>query len=317
MSATLLHIDELRVNFGEVAVIRDVSLRVDSGEMLGLVGESGCGKSLTALSVMQLLEDSPMRITQGRILLDGRDLLGMDDIELQALRGQRMAMIFQEPMTSLNPVFRIGSQIIESLQLHLSINNTAAKKRAVDLLAQVGVPSPESALQRYPHELSGGQRQRVMIAIALACNPGLLIADEPTTALDVTVQAQILELLDQLRREHAMAVLFISHDLSVVRQYCDRVAVMYSGQIVEQGLAADVFAHPKHHYTRALINTIPAANKPGLPLPAIPGAVPTVGENLSGCAFASRCAAVHEQCLVAIPALSDEVHAVRCWSPVS
>ena len=313
---SLLHIDGLCVQLDSTPLLREVSLRVAAGEMLGLVGESGCGKSVTALSIMRLVAEPPMRTTAGHIYYAGRDLLALNEPDLVATRGRDIGMIFQEPMTSLNPAFRVGSQIAEALLLHTDIARREADRQAVDLLASVGIPAPESALRRYPHQLSGGQRQRVMIAIALACRPKLLIADEPTTALDVTVQAQILELLDTLRREHGLAVLLITHDLGVVRQYCDRVAVMYCGEIVEEGSADVVFATPRHRYTRALMDTIPAANTPGCRLPAIPGSVPPPASRPPACAFEPRCTASLERCAIEPPALGQEPHRVRCWNPV-
>jgi oligopeptide/dipeptide ABC transporter ATP-binding protein len=294
-----------------------VSLDIARGEMLGLVGESGCGKSVTALSIMRLLAEPPMRITAGRILFEGRDLLTLDEAQLETIRGDAIAMIFQEPMTSLNPVFTIGDQIAEAVLLHRKVGRRAATQRAVELLARVGIPSPVAALERYPHQLSGGQRQRVMIAIALACDPALLIADEPTTALDVTVQAQILELIDGLRRETGMAVLLITHDLGVVSNYCDRVAVMYGGKVVEQAPAAELFTHPRHRYTEALLRTIPAANPPGTTLPAIPGAVPPPGQRPPGCAFHPRCHAMVEACPREVPVLTGAGHLHACWNPAA
>ena len=311
----LLSIDDLRVAAASRPVIEGVSLDIAAGEMVGLVGESGCGKSVTALAVMRLLASPPMRQTGGTVRLDGRDLSALDARAMQAVRGNDMAMIFQEPMTSLNPVFSIGDQVAESITLHRPVPRAQALDQAADLLALVGIPAPRAALARYPHQMSGGQRQRVMIAMALACEPRLLVADEPTTALDVTVQAQILDLLDDLRRARGMAVLLITHDLGVVSQYCDRVAVMYGGRIVEQAPAADLFARPRHRYTRALLATIPAANPPGAELPAIPGSVPPPGARPPGCAFHPRCAAVLDRCRSDLPPLAGDAHRVRCWNP--
>jgi oligopeptide/dipeptide ABC transporter ATP-binding protein len=311
----LLQIDNLCIDVGTRPVIEDVSLRVAAGEMLGLVGESGCGKSVTALAVMRLLAEPPMHIRKGALRFAGRDVMAMDAAQLQALRGDDIAMIFQEPMTSLNPVFTIGAQIAEVLVLHRRLARSAARAAAADLLAQVGIPAPAAAAGRYPHQLSGGQRQRVMIAMALACAPKLLIADEPTTALDVTVQAQILDLLDDLRRKRGMAVLLITHDLGVVAQYCDRVAVMYGGRIVEQAPAGELFARPRHRYTQALLATIPASNPPGTELPAIAGTVPPPGARPPGCAFAPRCTASVASCATDMPELTGGSHLVRCWNP--
>jgi len=313
----LLSIADLQIRVGKNPVIEGVSLTIRAGEMLGLVGESGCGKSVTALSIMRLLAEPPMQITGGSIHFDGRDILAMGERELETLRGDRIAMIFQEPMTSLNPVFSVGDQISEVVMLHRHVGRRAANARAVELLGRVGIPSPHTAMGRYPHQLSGGQRQRVMIAMALACDPALLVADEPTTALDVTVQAQILDLIDDLRRETGMAVLLITHDLGVVSQYCDRVAVMYGGRVVEEATAEDLFAHPRHRYTEALLRTIPASNPPGIELPAIPGAVPPPGKRPAGCTFHPRCHAMVAPCDDTLPELVGEAHRIRCWNPAA
>jgi oligopeptide/dipeptide ABC transporter ATP-binding protein len=285
--------------------------------MLGLVGESGCGKTVTALSIMRLFPEPPFRVAGGRILFAGQDLLGQDREALRRLRGDRIGMIFQEPMTSLNPVFTVGDQIAEAVLLHRPVRAGAARARAAELLDLVGLPNPRATLSRYPHQLSGGQRQRVMIAIALACGPQLLIADEPTTALDVTVQAQILELLQRLRAEMGMAVLLITHDLGVVGEHCDRVAVMYAGRIVETAPTAELFRHPRHRYTAALMATMPAANPPGRLLPTIRGSVPPPGRRPLGCGFTPRCEAAVARCPQEWPALVGEPHQVRCWNPAA
>ena len=313
----LLTIEDLRISAGGRPVIEGVSLEIKAGEMLGLVGESGCGKSVTALSIMRLLAEPPMRIDGGSIRYDGQDILALDEHALEQLRGDRIAMIFQEPMTSLNPVFTVGDQIAEVVLLHRDVSREAANTRATELLTRVGIPAPAAAMLRYPHQLSGGQRQRVMIAMALACDPSLLVADEPTTALDVTVQAQILDLIDDLRRETGMAVLLITHDLGVVSQYCDRVAVMYGGRVVEQAPSAELFAHPRHRYTQALLATIPASNPPGARLPAISGTVPPPGKRPNGCTFHPRCHASVARCSVDMPDLVGEAHLIRCWNPAS
>ena len=313
----LLTIEDLRISAGGRPVIEGVSLEIKAGEMLGLVGESGCGKSVTALSIMRLLAEPPMRIDGGSIRYDGQDILALDEHALERLRGDRIAMIFQEPMTSLNPVFTVGDQISEVVLLHRDVSRQVADARAVELLTRVGIPAPAAAMERYPHQLSGGQRQRVMIAMALACDPSLLVADEPTTALDVTVQAQILDLIDDLRRETGMAVLLITHDLGVVSQYCDRVAVMYGGRVVEQAPSAELFAHPRHRYTEALLATIPASNPPGTRLPAISGTVPPPGKRPNGCTFHPRCHATVARCSVEMPDLVGEAHLIRCWNPAS
>ncbi len=311
----LLRVEGLGVAMGGVPVLEDVSFSIAQGETLGLVGESGCGKSVTALSVMRLLPEPPARILGGRILFDGVDLLTLDGESLRAIRGDRVAMIFQEPMTSLNPVFSIGDQIAESLIVHRGATRAAARAEAARLLDLVGIPAATSRLDRYPHELSGGQRQRAMIAIALACGPRLLIADEPTTALDVTVQAQILDLIARLRRELGMAVLMITHDLGVVAEFCDRVAVMYAGRIVEEAPAPALFSRPRHRYTEALLRSMPAANPPGRELPAIPGSVPPPAARGAGCVFAPRCQFALPRCAEELPGLSPPPHRLRCWNP--
>jgi oligopeptide/dipeptide ABC transporter ATP-binding protein len=272
---------------------------------------------MTVLSVMRLAPDPPARVTGGRILFDGTDILALPSDALRALRGDRIAMIFQEPMTSLNPAFTVGRQIAEAVLLHRQVGRAAARARAAELLGLVGIPAPAQQLDRYPHQLSGGQRQRVMIAMALANDPALLIADEPTTALDVTIQAQILDLIDRLRRDLGMAVLLITHDLGVVAEFCDRVAVMYAGRIVEEGTASALMEHPRHRYTEALLRTIPALNPPGIVLPSIPGRVPDPGPGRwAGCAFRPRCQAPVEQCAI-LPELDSGPHAVRCWNPAA
>ena len=313
----ILDIRDLRVEVGGRAIVDQVGFSLHPGEMLGLVGESGCGKSVTALAIMHLLAEPPMRIARGQILLDGRDLAQLAEPALQRLRGHDMAMIFQEPMTSLNPVFSVGDQIAEAVRLHSDLSRHAARARAAELLARVGIPAPDAALDRYPHQMSGGQRQRVMIAMSLAASPRLLVADEPTTALDVTVQAQILDLLDDLRRESGMAVLLITHDLGVVSQYCDRVAVMYGGRLVESAAAGSLFAQPRHRYTQALLATIPAANPPGTELPAIQGTVPPPGQRPDGCAFHPRCGFATDRCRTELPPFVDTNpgHSVACWNP--
>ncbi|MBP0649450.1 ABC transporter ATP-binding protein, partial [Mycobacterium tuberculosis] len=318
-SEPLLPLRDVDGAFGSQPVVQGVSLSIAGGEMLGLVGESGSGKSVTALSILRLVPEPPGRITGGEILFAGGDVLTLDRRSLRRLRGGEIGMIFQEPMTSLNPVFTVGDQIAEAIRLHERVTERAAAGRAAELLALVGLPAPAAMLERYPHELSGGQRQRVMIAIALACRPKLLIADEPTTALDVTVQAQILELIARLRRELGMAVLLITHDLGVVGQYCDRVAVMYAGRIVEEAPVAELFARPRHRYTEALMLTRPAANPPGRVLPTIPGMVPAPGDLPAGCAFNPRCGFAIDRCRAERPALveADPGHRAACWNPAT
>jgi oligopeptide/dipeptide ABC transporter ATP-binding protein len=311
----ILEVQGLTLATSHAALVEDVSFTLAPGEMLALVGESGCGKSVTALAIMRLLAPA-IRRTAGAIRFDGTDLVGLDDEAMRRLRGHRIGMIFQEPMTSLNPVFTIGEQIAEPLRLHLNLSPKQALARAAELLDLVGLPTPTRQLARYPHQLSGGQRQRVMIAAALACEPRLLIADEPTTALDVTVQAQILALIDRLRRQLDMACLLITHDLGVVAEYCDRAAVMYAGRIVETGPAAEVFATPRHRYTAALVRTMPARNPPGEVLPAIPGQVPPPGSRGQGCSFQPRCDAPVPPCAER-PALVGAPHPAACWNPVA
>jgi ABC-type dipeptide/oligopeptide/nickel transport system ATPase component len=256
LSNPLLHVRDLNIAFGAKRAVRGVSFDIHGGEALGLVGESGSGKSVTSLSIMRLLP--PQAAISGEILYAGRNLAALNDEEMRRLRGAEIAMIFQEPMTALNPVMRIGDQIVEAVLAHERVTKTAAKARAIEGLHEVGIPEPEHRFSAYPHQLSGGQRQRVMIAIALVNRPKLLIADEPTTALDVTVQAQVLELLRELRAKHDLAMLFISHDLGVIAQICDRVSVMYGGQVLESGSVAQVFARPSHAYTQGLLHAIPS-----------------------------------------------------------
>ncbi len=317
MTAPVLSIENLSIAVGERMLAEDVTISIAAGEMVGLVGESGCGKSVTALSVMRLLPP-PVRIATGRILFDGVDVLSLAEGPLRAMRGDRAAMIFQEPMTSLNPVLTVGEQVAEVLEIHRGLSRERALDRAAELFALVNLPAPREQLGRYPHQMSGGQRQRVMIAMALACEPRLLIADEPTTALDVTVQAQILELIDRLRRDLGMACLLITHDLGVVSEVCDRAAVMYAGRIVEEAPVAELFAAPRHRYTRALLDTMPAMNPPGALLPSIAGMVPPPGKRGKGCSFAPRCAAPVAPCDSDRPRLvGDGQHRAACWNPAA
>jgi oligopeptide/dipeptide ABC transporter ATP-binding protein len=318
LGTDVLAIESLSLAAGPLALTADVSLAIAAGEMVGLVGESGCGKTVTAQSIMRLLPEPQIRIAAGRILFGGRDLAHASVREMRAIRGRAIGMIFQEPMTSLNPVFACGDQIAEPLIIHQGLSHAAAHRRAVELLGLVGIAEPDRATARYPHQLSGGQRQRVMIAAAIACEPKLLIADEPTTALDVTVQAQVLALINDLRKQLGLACLLITHDLGVVAEVCDRAYVMYAGRIVEQGPVRTLFASPKHRYTQALVNTIPARNKPGVRLPAIPGMVPEAGARADGCAFADRCAAPVARCRTTLPELvpSGDGREAACWNPV-
>jgi peptide/nickel transport system ATP-binding protein len=304
---------EFRFNGSWHAAVRDLSLTLMRDETLALVGESGCGKSVTALSVMGLVQPPHGRVARGRIVLDERDLTSLTETEMQRIRGNRMAMIFQEPMTSLNPVMTVGDQVAESLRIHRNMDRKAALARARELFEEVKIPSAPQRLGEYPHQFSGGMRQRVMIAIALACNPTVLLADEPTTALDVTIQAQVLGLLADLRRSHGTAVLFITHNLGVVAQIADRVAVMYAGEIVEQGPVRAIFADPQHPYTRALFAAIPRLDTPHQALAAIPGRVPPLDAMPRGCRFAPRCPLKRSGC-EAEQVLAEVArgHAARC-----
>ncbi|NTU41659.1 MAG: ABC transporter ATP-binding protein [Nitrospirales bacterium] len=310
----LLSLKNLSISFetgqGPLRTVSDLSLGIGEAEVFGLVGESGCGKSLTALSVLRLLP--PHASAEGGIIFKGRDLLALPENRMREIRGKDISMIFQEPMTSLNPVLRVGYQIGEALTTHLTISKKDARDRAVELMRAVRIPSPELRVQDYPHQMSGGMRQRVMIAMAIACNPSLLIADEPTTALDVTIQAQILELLQGLRRERRMAVLLITHDLSIISEHADRVAIMYAGRIVEQCPVDELFANPLHPYTKGLLGSLPGAR--GVPLRPILGFVPTPDRFPSGCKFSDRCPVVTEECRLQEPALKEicRDHFVRC-----
>ncbi len=294
---------ELATERGRFVAVDGVSFDLYPGEVLGIVGESGCGKSMTALSILGLVPQPPGRITGGRVLFEGRDLLRLPERELQRIRGAAISMIFQEPTTSLNPVFTIGDQIAETLRRHERLGRRAARARAVELLAKVGIPAPAERLDAYPHELSGGMRQRVMIAIALACNPKVLLADEPTTALDVTIQAQILDLLERLQAELGMAVVIITHDLGIVAEFAHRVLVMYAGRVIEEGSVDAIFDRPAHPYTRGLLASLPDLEGESERLVAIPGSVPQLGELGPGCRFAPRCAFAEAACRAADPPL--------------
>ena len=305
----LLEVRNLRTYFsserGEIRSVDDVSFSVSAGETLGIVGESGCGKSVTSLSIMRLIPTPPGRYAGGEILFEGRDILSLDKDEMRRLRGNRVSMIYQEPMTSLNPVYTVGDQIAETIELHQKLPRTAAFAKAVEMLALVNIPEPQRRANEFPHQLSGGMRQRVMIAMALACNPKLLIADEPTTALDVTIQAQILDLLRKLREELGMAIVLITHDLGVVAEMCDRVVVMYSGKIVETADVVTLFDNPVHPYTEGLLASIPRIEEDVEELFAIEGSVPSPLDRPPGCAFAGRCRYVFDRCRVEEPPLID------------
>lgn len=308
MRETVLSIRDLRLSIRRresyFHAVEGLSLFVGRGEILGLVGESGCGKTLSALSIPALLPEGVER-TAGSIIFDGRDISSIGSDEMRDIRGGQIGMVFQEPMTSLNPLQRVGAQIEESLELHSGLTRSQRREASLDMIAKVGIPrpglSPAEAADYYPHQLSGGLRQRVMLAIALACRPKLIIADEPTTALDVTIQAQILGLLRAINAEVGCAILFISHDLAVVNELCDRVAVMYAGRIVEEGSANNVFIHPVHEYTKGLMDSLPSRARRGERLPSIPGRVPPPGARGSGCAFAPRCPIAKEECYLSLP----------------
>src|ERR1700733_12574378 len=315
---SLLEVRDLTTAFrtgsGEVTAIENVSFTLEKGEILGIVGESGSGKSVTALAIMGLLPRPPARILGGSIDFENQDLLKLSDRAMQRLRGPGIAMVFQEPMTSLNPVFTIGEQIMETIRAHESLSGKAIFARAVEMLEKVGIPSATARMADYPHQLSGGQRQRVMLAIALVCRPRLLIADEPTTALDVTIQAQILDLLLDLRDELGMAVIIITHNMGVIAETADRVLVTYAGRVVEQAPVAGLFDRPLHPYTRGLLRCVPSLTEDRDSLQDIPGTLPEPGRRPPGCGFAPRCAYELPACAAAIPALEelDSGHAAAC-----
>ncbi|MCB0713377.1 MAG: ABC transporter ATP-binding protein [Ignavibacteriae bacterium] len=317
--AKLLEVNNLRTYFhtddGTARSVDGVSFTVDRGETLGIVGESGCGKSVTALSIMGLIPDPPGKIEGGEILFDGKNLLEFSDDEMRHVRGNDVSMIFQEPMTSLNPVFTIGRQIDEAVILHQKVSKQEAKQRSIDMLHLVGIPAPEQRYGEYPHQLSGGMRQRVMIAMALSCNPKLLIADEPTTALDVTVQAQILELMTKLQDEMGMGMMMITHDLGVIAEVCDRVAVMYAAKIVEYADVDSIFYKPRHPYTIGLLSSIPRLGEEVEKLATIEGTVPAPTNWPKGCHFCTRCQWADDLCWNDEPQLVEieTGHQVACW----
>ena len=314
----MLSVEELKVHFFSdervARAVDGVSYEVRKGETVCLVGESGCGKTVSALAIMGILPIPPGRIMGGRILFNGQDLLDLGPEEMQKVRGRRIAMIFQEPMTSLNPVFTVGDQIEEAILIHEKTDQQELRRRCIQLLRDVGIPSPEERLNAYPHQLSGGQRQRVMIAMALACHPDLVIADEPTTALDVTIQAQILGLFRDLKRKHNMSLLYITHDLGVVSKIADRVYVMYAGVIAEQGNTGHIFREPKHPYTQGLLASLPVRAKRGKTLYSIPGTVPNPAYKPAGCPFHPRCPYAIDPCRSLYPSLCDYGggHLSRC-----
>jgi peptide/nickel transport system ATP-binding protein/oligopeptide transport system ATP-binding protein len=321
MSASLLNIENLQTHLflgaGLARVVDGVSFSMEKGETLALVGESGCGKTMTAYSILRLVPSPPGRIVGGSIVFEGQDILAVSEKEMRKIRGNRISMVFQEPLSSLNPVFKVGSQIAEVLQVHRKMRKKSAIQHAVRLLKDVGIPAPGKAVQYFPHQMSGGMRQRVMIAMALACEPGLMIADEPTTALDVTVQAQIMELLQHLKERQNMALLLITHDLGVVAETAKNVAVMYAGRIVEYTDVKTIFKNPLNPYTRGLLDSLPHYGRERLT--PIKGMVPTFEDLPEGCKFSSRCAQVFDTCLAEEPDLfevnndNDRKHFVRCW----
>ena len=325
----LLEVDDLTTYFftrdGVVRAVEGVSFRVMRGEVLAIVGESGCGKSVTSLSIMRLIASPPGRTVRGRVLFEGRNLLALPEPEMRKIRGNAISMIFQEPMTSLNPVLTIGRQVAEALVLHRGMSREQALARSIELLREVRIPAPERRVNQYPHQLSGGMRQRVMIAMALACAPRLLIADEPTTALDVTIQAQILDLMRELSQKTGAAIVLITHDLGVVAEMAERVVVMYAGRKVEEASVADLFARPRHPYTRGLLDSIPKLRGAGVGnagergtrrrLAEIAGTVPSLSEPITGCAFAPRCHFATARCRAESPVLEEKAaaHFAACW----
>jgi peptide/nickel transport system ATP-binding protein/oligopeptide transport system ATP-binding protein len=322
MNDVILQIRDLHTYFyleeGVVKAVNGVGFFIRPGETLAVVGESGCGKSVTALSVMRLIQSPPGRIVDGHILFGGTDLSRLDDEAMRHIRGNRISMIFQEPMTSLNPVFKAGSQVAEAICLHQKISKKQAMKKAIEMMAKVGIPDPAQKAQDYPHQLSGGMRQRVMIAMALACNPELMIADEPTTALDVTIQAQILDLMNALKNDFGAAIMLITHDLGVVAEMAQRVVVMYTGQVVEQASVEELFAGPKHPYTIGLMRSMPNLAQPvpeNRMLSTIPGVVPSLLDLPEGCNFVKRCPQAMERCKQMAPPFFelDGGRLSRCW----
>lgn len=316
---TILEVKNLQTHFfsdrGVIKAVDGVDFKVNKGETLGIVGESGCGKSITSLSIMRLIDSPPGKIVGGEVFFKGENLLALSEEKMRNIRGNEISMIFQEPMTSLNPVYSVGEQIAESIRIHQKLDRKKAWEKAVDMLKLVGIPSPEKRAKQEPHELSGGMRQRVMIAMALACNPSLLVADEPTTALDVTIQAQILDLLKKLQEEFGSAVIMITHDLGVVADTCDTVAVMYAGKVVEYTDVDSLFEKPKHPYTEGLLNSIPRIDEDREELLAIEGSVPSPTDMPIGCRFAPRCPYTTALCHEKLPdllALEDHSQ-VRCW----
>ncbi len=323
MNAPLLEVENLKTYFdlpqGALKAVDGVSFSLEAGRTLGIVGESGSGKSVLARSIIGLLPATITRTPEGRVVFDGQDLRQRSERQMRTIRGREIAMIFQDPLTSLNPVMTVGRQIEQVLRQHTDLSAPAIRERALELLAEVGIPDPRQRINEYAYRMSGGMRQRIVIAIALACNPRLLIADEPTTALDVTVQAQILDLLRRLQEKHAMAMVLITHNLGVVAEMCDDVAVMYAGRIVENAGVADVLQHPRMRYTQALLQSVPKIDSPGhIRLPVIPGQPPNLVSPPAGCRFAPRCAFRSNQCDTEVPqpSLVSNDHRYACWHPV-
>ena len=318
--ATLLEVKDLRTHFftndGVLKAVDGVSYSIEEGETLGLVGESGCGKSVSALSVMRLVPDPPGKIVSGEIMLDGEDILKVGMEDMREIRGAKIAMVFQEPMTSLNPVLTIERQLTETLELHMGMSKRESRRESVSLLARVGIPDPDTRVKQYPHQFSGGMRQRVMIAMALSCNPRLIIADEPTTALDVTIQAQILDLMKALTTESGVALIVITHNLGVVARYADRVNIMYAGKVIERGTAAEIYSNPRHPYTVGLLRSVPRLDLPRrAKLDPIEGQPPDLINLPTGCAFRVRCRWAIDKCATDTPELMEtsEGHLSACW----
>ena len=313
----ILSVQDLKLwidnDFGSVQILNGISFDIFRGQTLGIVGESGCGKSLTSFSVMRLLETPPVRY-EGKILFQGQDVLKFSDKQMQKIRGRKMSMIFQEPMTSLNPLFTLGNQMAEPFMQHQGLTKKEARQKSIEMLKMVRMAEPEQRIDEYPHQLSGGMRQRVMIAMALACRPELLIADEPTTALDVTIQAQVLDLMRDLQRELGTAIAFITHDLGVIKEMCDRVVVLYCGEVMETAAVEELFRNPRHPYTQGLMDTLPKYGQKGR-LATIPGVVPPSGQFPTGCVFAPRCKYASDECAARKPEAYDmkDGHTVRCF----
>lgn len=320
MGKKIIEVKGLRTSFftdeGEIPAVDNIDFHIKEGEILGVVGESGCGKSVTSLSIMGLVPNPPGKVVGGEIIFNGENIIHYSEKKMRQIRGNEIAMIFQEPMTSLNPLFTIGNQMIEGIKIHMKWDKKKSRLKAIEVMKRVGLPRAEELMEEYPHQLSGGMRQRVMIAMAMACNPKLLIADEPTTALDVTIQSQILKLMKELNDEMNTAIMLITHDLGVVAQICERVVVMYAGKIVEEGEVSSIFKNPKHPYTKGLLKSVPDIRNKNERLYSIPGNVPKPGSIKHGCRFAERCEVAFERCSSENPELykvDDRGHRVRCF----